>query len=65
MNWLRRLFRKKDSASLPDSLTELRKTDPCWCGSDRTYGSCHRKEDRRRLRELGISGADLQRNPLI
>ncbi|WP_429885772.1 SEC-C metal-binding domain-containing protein [Geoalkalibacter halelectricus] len=65
MNWLRKLFGRKMSGDLPDSLTDLGRSDPCWCGSGKNYGSCHRKEDRRRLRELGLSNADLRRNPLI
>jgi hypothetical protein len=65
MQWLKRLLRQKKTHSSPDSMTDLRRADPCWCGSGRAYGGCHRKEDRKRMKELGINTAALGRNPFV
>lgn len=40
----------------PRSMQDLRGGDPCWCGSDKPYRKCHRPEDRRRQKELGLGG---------
>jgi hypothetical protein len=63
--WLNKLFRRETRAELPDSLVDLRGSDPCWCGSGRKYARCHRPEDRRRMRELGISPAAYRGNPFV
>lgn len=65
MRWLDRLFRRRRTRPLPDSMTDLRRSDPCWCGSGRRYAGCHRKEDRQRMRELGISKGRLRNNPFV
>ena len=55
MDILRRLFgRRKPAASahVPDTMQELGRNDPCWCGSGRKYKKCHRDEDVRRLAEV-------------
>ena len=63
--WLKNLFRRWQIRELPDSLTDLRGSDPCWCGSGRKYARCHRPEDRRCMRELGISQAAVRGNPFV
>ncbi|WP_442900262.1 SEC-C domain-containing protein [Geoalkalibacter sp.] len=65
MRWIAWIFRGKKSSELPDSLTKLRPGDPCWCGSERTYARCHRREDRRIMRALGIDKAGLRNNPFV
>lgn len=53
---LSRLLRgsKSKSDSYPRSMQDLRGGDPCWCGSGKSYRRCHRPEDRRREKELGL-----------
>jgi hypothetical protein len=65
MTWLDRIFRRNMANKTPDSMTDMRRSDPCWCGSGRRYASCHRKEDRRRMRELGIDKDGLRSNPFV
>jgi hypothetical protein len=65
MTWLDRLLRRRRTNEIPDSMTTLHRRDPCWCGSGRKYGSCHRKEDKQRMRELGINKAGLSSNPFV
>lgn len=66
MKWLKRLFRcRRETNSTADSMTDLRRIDPCWCGSGRRYGQCHRKEDLKRMRALGINNAALRSNPFV
>lgn len=65
MNWLLRLLGRKPRSKYPASLAGLRRNDPCWCGSDRSYGRCHRREDRGRLRELGLNPDALSANPFL
>jgi hypothetical protein len=63
MTWLNRLFRRSRTQPLPDSMTNLRRRDPCWCGSGKRYVRCHRKEDRQRMRDLRID--KVRRNPFV
>lgn len=65
MKWLLRLLRGKPRREYPLSLTALRRSDPCWCGSGRRYARCHRREDRRRLRELGLNPGALNAHPFL
>lgn len=66
MNWLKRLFRSgREPDNTADSMTDLRRSDPCWCGSGRHYGKCHCKEDLKRMRALGINQAALRSNPFV
>lgn len=66
MKWLSFLFRHKNKSAIsPDSMTDLRRSDPCWCGSGRNYGKCHRKDDLKRMRALGINQAALRSNPFV
>lgn len=54
----RTLFERNRKTTTPDtprSMQELRDDDPCWCGSDKSYRKCHRPEDRKRQKELGIN----------
>ncbi|WP_291316233.1 SEC-C metal-binding domain-containing protein [Desulfuromonas sp.] len=54
MKMLRRLFgRRKPAASahVPDTMQELGRNDPCWCGSGKKYKKCHSVEDAKRLAE--------------
>lgn len=51
---------KPEPDSYPRSMQDLRGSDPCWCGSGKSYRRCHRPEDRRREKELGI---DRGKNP--
>lgn len=46
----------KSTEDYPRSMQDLRGGDPCWCGSGQSYRQCHRPEDRRRQKELGIGG---------
>ena len=39
----------------PANLQDLRGGDPCWCGSGKVYRRCHRPQDRRRERDLGLN----------
>lgn len=51
------LFRRNDNIApqaYPCSMQDLRGGDLCWCGSGKQYRKCHRSEDRRREKELGI-----------
>ncbi len=52
IRWLLSL-RRVAGGSLPETMTELKGSDPCWCGSAKRYRSCHRREDRRRFRAAG------------
>ncbi len=61
LSWL--LRRKAADGPLPKSMTDLRKNDPCWCGSGNKYKYCHRREDQRRLAELG--GKKAASNPFV
>jgi len=65
LTWLKRLFRRENRNELPDSMLDLRGSDPCWCGSGRKYARCHRPEDRRMQRKLGISSKTIRNNPFI
>lgn len=66
MNWLKRLFRvRRDPNTTAESMMDLRRSDPCWCGSGRRYGKCHRKEDLKSMRALGISKTALRSNPFV
>lgn len=53
--WSRLLRRFVRPRAYPTNLQDLRRRDPCWCGSGKTYGRCHRRQDRRRERELGLN----------
>jgi hypothetical protein len=65
MSWLERLLGRRGTGETPGSMTDLRRGDPCWCGSGRKYGSCHRQEDRQRRRELGIDKKGACDNPFV
>jgi hypothetical protein len=54
--WKTLLTRNKKSApsDYPRSMLDLRGGDPCWCGKDKPYRKCHRPEDRKREKELGL-----------
>ncbi len=54
----RSIFKKRPTdATLeyPSSMLDLGANSPCWCGSEKPYKKCHRPEDRRREKELGIN----------
>mgnify|MGYP001378756088 CR=1 FL=1 len=54
----RTLFARDQKAAThktPRSMQELRGGDLCWCGSEKPYRKCHRPEDRKRQKELGIN----------
>lgn len=53
-NWLISKNIKKTESDYPTSMQELRTNGPCWCGSDKPYRRCHRSEDRKREKELGL-----------
>jgi uncharacterized protein YecA (UPF0149 family) len=36
-------------------MQDLQTNDPCWCGSGKTYRTCHRPEDRQREKALGLN----------
>ncbi|MBW2689815.1 MAG: hypothetical protein JRC99_07795 [Deltaproteobacteria bacterium] len=54
--WRTLLTRKEKTAprDYPRSMQDLRGGDPCWCGKDKPYRKCHRPEDRKREKELGL-----------
>lgn len=45
---------KTEPGDYPRSMQDLRGGDPCWCGKDKLYRKCHRPEDRKREKELGL-----------
>ncbi len=53
-DWLFHRKSKRAEGDYPTSMQDLRANDPCWCGSDRPYRKCHRPEDRKREKELGL-----------
>jgi len=53
-NWLLSKNIKKTESDYPTSMQELRANGPCWCGSDKPYRKCHRPEDRKREKALGL-----------
>jgi hypothetical protein len=65
MKWLDRLLRRRKTREVPNSMADLQRSDPCWCGSGRRYTRCHRKEDQQRMRELGLNKEGLRRNPFV
>ena len=54
--WQKLLRRNEKTApgEYPRSMVDLRGGDPCWCGKDKPYRKCHRPEDRKREKELGL-----------
>ena len=58
MSFIRKLFRRNQNDQThdyPTSMQDLRGGDPCWCGSGKNYRKCHRPEDRKREKELGLN----------
>ena len=45
---------KTAPGEFPRTMLDLRGSDPCWCGKDKPYRKCHRPEDRKREKELGL-----------
>lgn len=54
MNKLFKKLRRRIPDGYPSSMMDLRPGDPCWCGSGKSYRKCHRPDDRRREKELGL-----------
>jgi hypothetical protein len=52
--WLFSRKNKRAEGNEPTCMQDLRANDPCWCGSDRPYLKCHRAEDRKREKQLGL-----------
>ena len=54
--WGKLLRRNEKTApgECPRSMLDLRGGDPGWCGKNKPYRKCHRPEDRKREKELGL-----------
>ncbi len=43
MNFLKKLFSPRTP---PESARNMRRNEPCWCGSGKKYKQCHYEADR-------------------
>jgi len=48
-------FHERGRTDYPNNMQDLRGGDPCWCGSGKSYRRCHRREDRKPEKELGLN----------
>lgn len=55
IGWLFSRKHKLPEENYPASMQDLQPKDSCWCGSGKAYKKCHRPEDRRREKELGLN----------
>jgi len=51
LGFLKRFIQASPNGPLPTSMQSMRGSDPCWCGSGKKYRFCHRRSDRRQLKQ--------------